>query len=114
MKLIIIKLLILSIFTLAPSVSLAAPGAWTAWVKVHLIYTYTNGYLFVQLTPSADHINPKDCASKGYYQVPPDAKNFKEIYKMLLTAKAGGLRVSAYIDGCSGSYPRLHHLRTIQ
>lgn len=97
---------------LLPSLSSAA--AWTPWVKVSLVYTYSTGYLFVQLTPSADHINPEGCVTKAHYQIPPDAKNFDEMYQMLLTAKAAGLRVSAYISGCSGNYPKLVHLRMIE
>ena len=106
-----VKLLAFMSLALVAQPSLAA-GAWTPWTTVHMVYTYTNKHLFVQLTPNTSHIDPDGCSvSKSYYQVAPDVTNRDEMYQMLLTAKAANLKVSAYISGCNGNYPRLLHLR---
>lgn len=54
--------------------------------------------------------NPDGCASASWYKVATGGPYEKEVLSLLLTAKASGDKVSFYIDGCAGSYPKVVYL----
>ena len=111
MKNFITKILLVSVFSLMPIVSQAA-AAWTGWYPVNQVYTYSTGAVFIGLNPSSAHSNPDGCVSSSWLLTPHDQANVKEIYQMALTAQAAGLKINAYVSGCAGNYPQIHHLRS--
>ncbi|MGH1540809.1 MAG: hypothetical protein ACRBHB_10340 [Arenicella sp.] len=108
MNKIILKLIFSGILTLSATSALAA-GAWTGWQKVAIVYVQGNGDIYVQFSPSSAQLNPDGCASKVWYRVQNSNEHAKEIYQLLLTAKASDSNARAYLSGCEGSYPILHH-----
>ncbi len=101
--------LLYSVILIAPSNALA--GAWTQFLPVKEVYTYSSGYVFLTLDPYTGHVNPDECVRATPLRVEPGQANAKALYKMLLTAKASGKKVSAYVGGCSQSYPKVLHMR---
>ena len=84
-------------------------GVWTTSTTVKLVYIYSTGAIFVRLESPA--VNPDACTGSFYYQIPATVAANKELYQMLLTAKAANQQVKAYVAGCSGAWPQIHHLQ---
>lgn len=105
-----LALIIVLLIFYVPAKSTAHAAGWTPFTQVNEVYTYSSGYIFVTL-PSSAHINPDACPVATPYRIEASAVNNDKMYQMLLTAKASGKKVSAYLGGCGGSYPKILHLR---
>lgn len=56
--------------------------------------------------------NPHNCASASWYIVARNSNYEKEVYSLLLAARASGAVVSISIDGCEGGYPKVAYVNT--
>ncbi len=86
-------------------------GAWTQFLPVREVYTYSSGYVFITLDPYTAHVNPDGCERTSPLRVEVNQANSEQIYQMALTAKASNKKVSAYIGGCGKIYPKVLHMR---
>ncbi len=50
------------------------------------------------------------CTSTSWYKIDINSSYQKEIYSLLLTAKAQGKTVTFYLDGCTGGYPNVSYV----
>ncbi len=87
----------------------ANANGWTPWANVDRIYSHTKLY-FTYFTPATAHVNPDGCARSTPFRIDRTQENSKEVFQMLLTAKASGLKVRAYLAGCLSSYPKILYL----
>ena len=53
------------------------------------------------------HPNGEECTSTSWYKIDINSDYQKEIYSLLLTAKAQSKTVTFYLDGCTGGYPKI-------
>ena len=88
-------------------------GNWTGWYGLQNIFTNTDGTVYLMLDPHTAHPNPDNCVSTLWLRIVVDQPNAKDMYQMALTAKAAGLRVNIYVDGCAGSYARALSMRVL-
>ncbi|MEM7360908.1 MAG: hypothetical protein AAF431_17590 [Pseudomonadota bacterium] len=96
------------------SFSSVTKADWGGWHMVHIAYTHHSGDYYFYHKATAEHINPDGCAVARPYKISADSVNAKEMYRTALTAIASGLKVSANVYGCLGSYPKITHLRIIR
>lgn len=52
-------------------------------------------------------VNPSTCSSGLWYKLPSDSNYEKEAYSLLLSKQARKEKVTIYLDGCTGSYPKV-------
>lgn len=94
MKKNIVKIIIISMMVIAPVISFA--GGWTPWSQVNLVYTQSNGRVHMVVAPAFNHINPDACIAKSCLVLYPENAAYKEIYQLLLTAKAANTNIRVY------------------
>lgn len=61
----------------------------------------------VHFRTSESMINPSSCSNGSWYKLPSDSKYEKEAYSLLLSKQARKEKVNIYLDGCTGSYPKV-------
>ena len=86
-------------------------GSWTGWYGLKHIFTNTEGTVYLMLDPHTAHPNPGNCVSTLWLRVVVGQANAKDMYQMALTAKAAGLMVNIYVNGCAGSYAKVLSMR---
>jgi len=101
-----IGLATLLIFSLLPSLVLAG-GEWIPHDTIKRYYPERGNKFYINMTSGM--INPAGCDSTSYYIMRDDSPDFEEAKKVVLTAKATGFKVGAFIldDRCDGRYPVL-------
>ncbi len=54
-------------------------GAWTQFLPVKEVYTYSSGYVFLTLDPYTGHVNPDECVRASPMRVEPGQANAKAL-----------------------------------
>ncbi len=57
--------------------------------------------------------DPDACTYASLYRVPGSATFAKEVYALLLAARSAGTKVTFFIDGCEGTYPKVIWARSV-
>ena len=55
-------------------------------------------------------VNPDDCASGSWYKLDSESKYEKEAFSLLLSAQARDKTITVYLNGCTGSYPKVSYV----
>lgn len=88
--------LLMSIFISLLCSSTANAGGNTDWLTITSIYSYSDGVVLINVSPS--HTDPDGCGNPGSVYVDNNAS--EKLYTTALAAFAAGKQVSFYMSGC--------------